>query len=289
MMCCKFRSTQLTSFVAWVGVDSRGPTSFYFASDSRISWGKDPNVWDCGRKLFASKFEPEIFGFVGYLVLPQSILQRCCDVIDQGLRPADAALSAEARATWLFERICSEVQQHPAKFMHAFTIFHGMRIGLGKPGATEFRLFATSWNPLDKSPSMTEIQVPSHRSSILHIDGTGTKDVKVWTKRWSESDQGNTSRTMFSAFCDALVHGEDIYSGGEPQLVGIYRKDAAKTFGVVTAKGASYQGMLNPGLSEKAKIEWRDTLFQRVLPSGKVLKKAQLHSRPRQVILERLP
>ncbi|GEM_PF-3666029 len=31
----------MTSFVAWLGADFRSPTSVYFASDSRLSWGTD--------------------------------------------------------------------------------------------------------------------------------------------------------------------------------------------------------------------------------------------------------
>ena len=53
-------SISMTSFIAWLGVDSRGPTSMYFASDSRISWDKVPGVWDCGQKVFAANAGAEI-------------------------------------------------------------------------------------------------------------------------------------------------------------------------------------------------------------------------------------
>ena len=75
----------MTSFVAWVGVDARGPASIYLASDSRISW-VDPDktfeTWDYGRKLFASKKYPEIFGYFGDTLFPSQMLGQVLDLIE---------------------------------------------------------------------------------------------------------------------------------------------------------------------------------------------------------------
>lgn len=273
----------MTSFVAWVGVEQRGPTTLYFASDSRISWLGEPDTWDCGRKLFASRTEPEIFGFVGYVLLPQSVLHRCCDLIDQGLRPKECENSAELKSQWLFSRVESELSLHPNnRSISQFSIFYGIRMGIGKPGATYFHMFEISWSPTKKL-SMKKIEIPTEISSIIYIDGSGKSSVEEWSARWGKSDQGNTSRTFFSSFCDSLNSKKDQFSGGEPQLVGIYRTKPAQIFGVVTERGPSFQGMLNPGIRDDANIEWRDSLFQRVNSSGKLIKNAQRHARPKQL------
>lgn len=84
-------------------------------------------------------------------------------------------------------------------------------------------------------------------------------------------------------FYDSLSSEADPLTGGEPQLVGLYRNGNAQVFGVVTPNGSSLEGCLNLPVPLDAKIEWRDTLFQRVDRQGNHLKKAQRHVRPAQV------
>lgn len=267
----------MTTFVAWVGADSRGMTSMYFASDSRLSWDKK-NTWDCGQKVYASSVAPEIFGFTGYAVTPQSIISKACQLIDKGLRSPNDEESIERRAGWLRLLILREADQHPQINDEDFTIFYGVRIGDGMPGRSFFYLYTYTWNSKLKQLAHACVPMPTC-SAVLKISGTGGDALGEMKKMWDASDQGNTSRTVFSAFCDALRDGKDPYSGGEPQLVGIYREKPAKIFGVVTENGPSFQGQLDTSLSH-LKIEWRDSLFQRVDAHGHVLKKAQRHARP---------
>lgn len=270
----------MTTFVAWVGADSRGMTSMYFASDSRLSWDKDKkNAWDCGQKVYASSVAPEIFGFTGYAVIPQSIISKACQLVDKGLRSPNDEKSIEGRADWLRILVLREAEKHPKIKDEDFTIFYGVRIGHGMPGRSSFHLNTYAWDSKLKQLAHACIPMPVC-SAVLKISGTGSDALGEMKKIWDASDQGNTSRTMFSAFCDSLRNGKDPYSGGEPQLVGIYREGPAKIFGVVTENGPSFQGQLDTPLSHLAKIEWRDPLFQRVDACGNVLKKAQRHARP---------
>jgi len=253
----------------------------YFASDSRVSWGKNTS-WDHGQKVVASRVEPEIFGFTGYVTLPQTIIAKAVQQIDLRLRSANDQASIDGRVDWLYERIKKVAEEHPAIDPIEdgnFTIFYGVRIGQGMPGRSTFCLNTFAWDARSTCLKHASIPMPS-RSAVLQISGTGSPWLNEKNEIWRNSDQGNTSRTMFSAFCDALKAGNDPYSGGEPQLVGIYRKGPGRVFGIVTEKGASFQGELNMELSTAAEIEWRDTLFQRVDAEGRVLKKAQRHARP---------
>lgn len=46
---------------SWAAIDTHGISSAYIVSDSRISWG-NKKYFDFGKKVFASKKYPEIFG-----------------------------------------------------------------------------------------------------------------------------------------------------------------------------------------------------------------------------------
>jgi hypothetical protein len=48
----------------------------------------------------------------------------------------------------------------------------------------------------------------------------------------ARSELGTFSRAVFIGFCDALVSGQDPFSGGAPQLVGLYRHGAGMHFGI---------------------------------------------------------
>lgn len=252
----------------------------YFASDSRISWDRQPSVWDCGQKLYASNVGSEIFGFTGYVLLPQSILSKACTLIDRNLRSPSDEASINGRVDWLNRLVKREVDQHPNRQNEDFIIFYGVRIGDGMPGRSTFHLHVIAWDSKNTTLNATPVTMPNH-SAVLRTGGSGKPNLDTISKAWERSDQGNTSRTMFSAFCDTLKQGDDPLSGGEPQLVGLYRQGSPKIFGVVTENGASYQGQLRTALAATANIEWRDPLFQRVDAQGRLLKKAQPHSRPK--------
>jgi hypothetical protein len=181
----------MTSLIAWIGVDSRGPASAYLASDSRISWASGAH-WDIGRKLFTSEKSADLFD--------------------------DA------------------------------------------------------------------VMLPSESVLVLTV-GSGESTVARYDAAWRKTEVGRTSRAVFSAFCEALKSGADHFSGGAPQLVGIYRRGHGETFGVI------YQGeryVLGVSISSdqagKLAVEWRNELFERCDgPSMERLEGAQRHSRPRRV------
>ncbi len=60
----------MTSLASWSGVDSRGPSSIYLVSDSRISWGGTPSSFDFGSKVFASSASTDMFSYCGDVLFP---------------------------------------------------------------------------------------------------------------------------------------------------------------------------------------------------------------------------
>jgi hypothetical protein len=272
----------VTSFVSWLGADSRGPTSIYFASDSRISWGNDPLAWDTGRKLFACRESPEMFGFTGYVLLPQSVLTRASDFIDRRIWSSLALSSPAERAAKLAEITRIEVRSHARPLAGDFSLFYAARSGEGMPDRCSFQLFQVHCSAGSREVTVHRVLVPT-ASSVLRTHGTGAESVNHWVARWHASDQGGTSRAVFSAFCDSLRAKQDARSGGEPQLIGLYRHKNAQVFGVVTERGPSFEGILGVEVPRQAGIEWRDEAFQRVKSDGSLLKAAQPHARPDQL------
>ncbi len=148
---------KMTSFAAWGGVDSRGMSSFYFASDSRISWGI-PAKWDAGRKLFASSTHPDIFGYCGDVLFPSLILSQVVDLVDH-----DLLFVVYEPPSNRFERLCNLIGEsfelYPVLARRAFTIAYCSRIGVDI--ASKFELYTLS--------SFREALINSWQEDILAL------------------------------------------------------------------------------------------------------------------------
>lgn len=203
----------MTSFVAWTGVDARGPASLYLASDSRISWpGGDS--WDCGKKVFASSAHPDLLGYVGDVLFPSLALNQLISAIDEGLLYARGS-APSARLEQVENAVARMFQDFPADRRQPFSILYGTREGGGM--GSIFHLWALTWS---KSLGWATKQFPAPTvSSNFCVLGSGSSAVGKWQDRWDGSGQGGTSRAIFSALCDALADGQDAKSGGAPQLV----------------------------------------------------------------------
>ena len=265
----------MTSLVSWVGADSRGPASIYIATDSRISWRKG-STWDAGRKVFASRSHPEVFGYVGDVLFPSLVLGQIADSIEAPF--TSGGPSAESR----FDRITgifkSAFESLPSSERRTFQIGYARRFGEGMNAS--FRFFSLSWKG---SPGWKaeENDVPRKSDSIV-IWGSGSSSVRLWKERWVRSSQGGTSRAIFSSFCDAVSSNQDPWSGGAPQLVGLYRIGPAQTVGVIHNGMPFVFGLkADPADHIESGMEWRNHLFERCDTRGHLLPSAQTHHSPK--------
>lgn len=137
------------------------------------------------------------------------------------------------------------------------------------------------WKPSEGWTDEQWLAFPK-QSDIIGVWGSGEETVNKWYSYWSGTREKRTSRSVFSAFCDALQSGEDKRSGGAPQLVGIYRKGAAESFGVIY-KGKRYLfGLPIDESADLGAVEWRNGLFERCdWRTMQPLMDAQRHSRPK--------
>jgi len=274
----------MTSFITWVGIDERAVSSVYFASDSRLSLSyKDPNtgktinnwLWDHGRKLFACRNFPDIFGYVGDVLFPSQILSELVDLIDTGV-----IFGIEDHPDKRMEKIISFLEEAAIgyPFMDNVRIYYCSRVDINNRSSMRswFRLFRLTrqnnkWNP-------HPIGIAKEKSGELIIDGSGTSNIQSAIQKWKASPQGNTSRSIFSAFCDGLENTTDQLSGGPPQLVGIHRKGMGKCFGIIYQSKSYFLGLPIKQAINPEKIEWFNDLFE--VTNGKTKKKkikAQRH------------
>jgi hypothetical protein len=266
----------MTSLICWVAVDSRGPTSVYLASDSRISWLKSES-WDTGRKVFASKSQPDIFAFCGDVLFASQKLSQVVDQLDGGFL-YDSETNPPLKHTKIFESIRLAFDDVPKKHKGDFTVVHCTRSGSNMMAG--FGISKISWDS-KAGWRQEDLRLPKH-SDLVDVLGSEQGAVMSWYERWKRSDVSGTSRSIFSAFCDALISGEDVRTGGAPQLVGIHRSGDPKTFGMVFGGKPFFLGERVNDPSRATGIDWYNELLERC--DSQTLRRlghAQAHARPR--------
>ena len=266
----------MTSLAAWVAVDQRAPSSFYLASESRISFENGGPPVDGTQKLFASARYPDLFGYCGWIAFPFSVLESALKRIDSHL---------------LFSQ-CDGAQTRHDKFMaflkdpsfvqlltKGFTILHVAREGEGMKAT--FLLWRIAWTPGGGWFSES-LSLPTESALILS-SGSGGELICEHNDKWRHL-LPRTSRSVFSAFCDAVKSGKDPNSGGAPQLAGLFRKGPGRYFGIVDAGKRYLCGKETLDMEACARYEWRNVFFElcdfRTLLR---LPKAQRQPRPREL------
>jgi hypothetical protein len=259
----------MTSLLTWAAVDSHGPTSLYMCSDSRISW-PNGSGWNNGRKVFATRSAGEVFGYCGDVVFPSLLLAQVVDMIDAGLVSASSDPVA-----WSDKISCLAHRAfvtYPDMQRSPFSIVHCFRTGTNM--SARFFAFEYGWNGLGWSKS--SLKIPTYRSDIVRVLGSGASAIEKWHNRWGKTKQGRTSRAVFGAFCDSLNSLEDQRSDGPPQLVAIHRSYSAKTYGMIWKGGRYLLGLPVENAVKYDSIDWRNALLERcdgetmtVLPHAK--------------------
>jgi hypothetical protein len=265
----------MTSLIAWIGAN-KGLNSVYLASDSRISWDVPSRliVWDSGRKLFASRHYPEILGYCGDVLFPSQVLSQIVEHIDAGLF-FSVDDTPEMKSERIFSSIRNSFSNYPILQSQVSVIYCTRQNILRQPIVYGWRI---SWK--SGKWDMSPLNFPLKSGLVLAM-GSGGKMIEKFYEKWNRSEISNTSRNVFSAFCDALKSAEDPKSGGAPQVVGFYREGSAKSFGVVFENERYLFGLPVHPDAEWDQIEWRNELFERCNAESKsVLKDAQRHARP---------
>lgn len=250
----------MTSLAAAVGVDSRGPSSLYIITDSRITWGSPSERWDWGRKTFRSPSSPDVFGYCGDayfvpLALAQVFELAALGVINLG------NLSAVERHLVIFDLLKRSISASATSHIDDVSVFHGTRDGELMP--SRFLLWRMHFDKTTRAWRDEELVLNETESYFAHIDGSGASHVKKFADRWVGSSAAGTSRAAMHSFTQSLRSGEDQFSGGAPQLVGLWRKGHARQFGF-SWNGKPYMaGMEVPPTADFTQVDWFNHLFER--------------------------
>ena len=271
----------MTMLASWVAIDSRSGSSLYIVSDSRVTDGHG-YVMDHARKLYASTAQPHIFGYVGWSDYPRALLEQLVEAIDKGLFGAADNLALRQAKVFVFlkESLSARLRQANQHLYSApFLIVHGARQGSGLK--SEFRVWILKWVP-NKGWHIRTRSTKSQRSRLLFSSGSSRRDLQRFVRIWQKSEAAKTSRSMFSAFCDALIATSDASTGGPPQLVGLFRKGPGRSFAVVYKKQRYLAGRKVDPAEVDEKLFSPNELFERVdVASANLLPNAQRQPRPR--------
>ena len=258
----------MTSLAAWPGIDSRGLSTLYIVADSRISWPGSSDRWEFGAKVFASPLTSDIFGFYGDVLVPSMVLPRLVE--GPLLNPLSGA---QERHDELVKALRHSADTLPVARRGAFGILHGGRNGEGMKSTRH--LWHTHWSP---KQGWSDAPVALDDVSALTI-ALGSGDRVVTNHQIAARNElGTFSRAVFTGFCDSLISGEDPFSGGAPQLVGLYRNGSGMHFGTILRGKIYYRGLEAAQLSVP-QIEWRNELFERCDSSGKRIEGARAQPR----------
>lgn len=251
----------MTLLASWIGIDTHGPTSAYIVADSRISW-TNTKYFDYGRKVFASKAYPEIFGYSGDVLFPSIVLGQIIEMIDSELL-FNTKLSCDQKNKIVFEKLCYSFSKYPDAYGdNPIQILHISR-DTNFVKYPNFYHYLLTWNR--KSGWQQRIMKIPNVSGLLNVLGSGGKEfLDNYDTRYQQGKNQSTSRNVFHCFIDTLSNIKDVHCGGAPQLVGIYRKPFtnAQSYGIIFEGKRFFLGMEIPKDSSFEKIEWRNELFE---------------------------
>lgn len=246
----------MTLLLSWVGKDSRKISSFYIASDSRISWETGAK-YDYSQKVFAFSKTPDILGYCGDVLYPINVINQILSMEEAGILFKKGASRFE-RSEIIFNELKKKFIEYPSETAMKDTI---NVIHVSRDNQIDFLCNLFSWSPI-KGWTLTEKEIPDSSDKVIVL-GTGGKEFNNRYSEYLKGLSGKTSRALFQCLSHSLFEIKDLKCGGSPQLVGLYNMYNGKKFGVIY-KGKRY--FLGKEISKSEiinNIEWRNELFER--------------------------
>ena len=134
-----------------------------------------------------------------------------------------------------------------------------------------FRLWEVSFQSDGQKWNDVEIDLQSDRSHFASVSGSGGKSLRKQLAITSQQEEAGTSRHAFQALFQSIKSGNDLLSGGAPQIVGMYRIRSAKSFGMIWNGDRYYCGCKLVAGFNYDSIEWFNERFERA--DGKTKKR----------------
>ena len=163
----------MTLLASWIGIDTHGPTSAYIVSDSRLTWNNGSALFDYGKKVFASRSYPEIFGYAGDVLFPSIVLSQILEMIDSGLI-FDKNMSCDQKNKIVYEKLCYSFSKYPDVCgNNPIQIIHLSRDTCFK-GYPSFHHYLMTWSRTSGGKHI-EYPIPE-KSGLVHVLGSGSNE-----------------------------------------------------------------------------------------------------------------
>jgi hypothetical protein len=247
--------------LVWCGL--KGHVVHKYRGGQQVLLGGSPQ-WNRGRKLAIRSQQAEVIAFAGHVIFGLNFMVGLPDasMTDDGLQDRLSQLSAD----------------YPIEGLKGAVFIRARRVGQGMAA----RFVVTSHRYLKGKWNVTEHAVSSVQSEVVCSFGSGSNSARSEVNEWM-AQAGNTSRSVFSGFCDSLRAKRDPYTGEPPQLACIYREFPARELGVVWNDQLYFGGLTPPPDLDISTVEWRNDLFERCDPHTRLrLPDAQRQARPRE-------
>ncbi|WP_157772889.1 MULTISPECIES: hypothetical protein [Acetobacter] len=264
----------MTSLAVALASDSRGPSGLYLITDSRITWGTSSNRWDAGQKTFVSPNSPDIFGYCSdAYFIPMIMGQILNSSFSETLGLSER--SASGRHTLFLDLVKSSIEKVATSTISNLVFFHGAREDEFMDST--FHLWKSTYIVKEKTWKDSKI-ILDRKSYLVTLDGSGQQNIEEFQKQTQNTAERSTSRAAIQAFCGSLEHGGDSFSGGAPQLVGLWRIGKARQFGFWWNNKRYINGIEFPDSADHTKVSWFNKLFERCNGlDGNILPGAQPH------------
>lgn len=266
----------MTTLVAWVSYKNKKPTTLTFASDSRLSWGKNGPKWDYGRKIYWCKSSPDLFGYSGDMVTQSTIISHVCDLLDYSAIKASNATGEEKHQMFV-ALIQTAVAAQAGLKIGKLSTLHGQRMTEGDGPA--FRLWRTEYDPQTNCWCDEELRfecnddIKNEHDAPGDAFASGTGANKFWNNwREKQKSQGKNSPVVFRSLMATIEGKEDPYTGGHPQIVRLGLTGNASPVGFWSASERVVCGMPLGELGAAGQIEWTDREFNFSRPDADEIK-----------------
>lgn len=248
----------MTIRIGWLGVDERSPCSAYLMSDSRFTWGTNPESYNYGQKLFALNNSPDILGYCGEVLFASQVLTQIVGLDNTHvLFPTNS--DSQTRSRIIFNQIVTQFAGYPQFARSASTIYH-----ISRDLDSSFHTYRYSYSHSSNSWETSELPLHPSSSSLIFSAGSGREE---FIDRYSVYQHGSiagTSRNIFQCFCDSLMNSELSSCGGSPQLVGLYRGKGfnGMPFGIIYNHTRYLLGVPSPVMNDYNSIRWYNENFE---------------------------
>jgi len=203
------------------------------------------------------------------MAIGQILNMVACGVIDL------ASATADKRHSTILAHLKNSLGRNGTEHVLSMTLFHGAREG--EEMKSTFFLWRSVYRPKTKRWSDEKLPIED-RSYLASVDGTGKPTVEKFLSTTTATAASGTSRAAIHAFCRSLKSGEDPFSGGPPQMVGLWRIGPAQQFGYYWRRRFYVFGMECPDHTSRQGVYWFNDLFEHCDPkTGKRREESASH------------